>query len=119
MGLQVLKDGAVKKLLLESSECEQISGTAREVLDSLIVAFITKVGQAAGIEARKSGFIRLMPENVELGFSSTVGQSGVASDPKEFMKALHSMELEELGELLRLIAEWTSDDKADVGSLQH
>ena len=114
----VLKAGATKALLKEYSQCEQVDGKAPVLLNTLIVQLLQKVAVAAGIEAKKKGLTRLMSDNVATGFAKSMGKTGVAPDPEKFLQALHKMELKELGELLRLITEWTNDDSADVGDLR-
>jgi len=109
MALELLKDSKLKQLLEEHSGKEQSAREARERLDEMITDLLVKIAKAAGESADNADLTRLMPENIEEGFNKVLNQSNVAPDPKMFLSALHSMDVKQLGEVLRYIADWTHE----------
>ena len=111
MGLEILKDSKLKKLLGEHSGRQQSAKEARERLDELMEAFLIKIAKAAGKSAEEDNLTRIMPANVEAAFNEVLGQSNVAPDPTLFLSALNKMDIGDLGNVLRHIADWTHDDQ--------
>lgn len=107
MGLELLKDSKLKRLLKENSGKDQSSESARERIDELVTELLIKVAQAAGKSAEAEDLTRIMPANVDAAFSEIMGQADVAPEPSRFLEALHKMDVKEVGTILRLIAEWT------------
>lgn len=109
MGLDILKDGKLKKLLKEHSGRDQSSEAARERVDALVTELLVKVAKAAGQSAETENLTRIMPQNIDAAFAEIMGQADVAPEPSRFLEALHKMDVKEVGTILRLIAEWTRD----------
>lgn len=109
MGLDILKDGKLKKLLKEHSGRDQSSEAARERIDALVTEMLIKVAQAAGKSAESENLTRIMPQNIDIAFSEIMGQADVAPEPSRFLESLHKMDVKEVGTTLRLIAEWIRD----------
>lgn len=109
MGLEILKDSKLKKLLRDHSGRDQSSEAARERIDELVSELLVKVAVAAGKSAENEDLTRIMPENVDAAFAEIMGQADVAPEPSRFLEALHKMDVKEVGTILRLIAEWTND----------
>lgn len=109
MGLEILKDGKLKKLLKEHSGRDQSSEAARERIDELVTELLVKIAEAAGQSAKSEDLTRIMPQNVDAAFAEIMGQADVAPEPSRFLDALHKMDVKEVGLILRLIAEWTRD----------
>ena len=109
MALEILKDSKLKQLLEEHSGKEQSAQEARDRLDQMVLELLVKIAKAAGESADKANLTRLMPENIEDGFNKVLNQSNVAPDPKMFLNALNAMDVKQLGEVLRYIADWTHE----------
>ena len=114
MGLEILKDGKLKKLLKAHSGKEQSSEAARERIDQLVTELLIQVAQLAGKSAESEKLTRIMPSNVDAAFAEIMSQADVAPEPSRFLEALHKMEVKEIGTILRLIGDWTRD--LDKGS---
>lgn len=114
----MLKDNKLKAFLETNSGCEQVSKEARERVGELFEEMLLKVAEAAGKSATAQGLTRLMGPNIDDGFNAVLGQSKVAPDPPRFLEAMHKMSISQLGEVLRLIAEWTHNppEKAAAAS---
>lgn len=111
MGLDILKDGKLKKLLKKHSGRDQSAEEARERIDELVVEFLVKIAKAAGKSAESQDLTRIMPENVDEAFGEVLGESNVAPDPSKFLGALHKMEIKKLGDILRHITDWNHEDE--------
>ena len=109
MGLQILKDSKLKAVLSQHSGRQQSAKEARERLDALVTELLVKIAKAAGKSAEEQNLTRIMPANVEAGFNSVLNQSNLAPNPSQFLQALHDMDIEDVGEVLRLISDWTHE----------
>ncbi len=112
MALGILKDGTLKKLFKKHSGRDQISESARERVDELVIELLEKVAKAAGDSAQKDDLTRIMPANIDAAFGEILSRSDVAPEPGRFLDALNKMDIRQLGEVLRLITDWTHQDDA-------
>lgn len=110
MATKLIKNTYVKDILRQHSGASQVGEDALERVDQLFQEFLIKMSTAAADSLQKDDRSKVAAEDVDFGFNSIMGQSGVAPEPVRFMEALHKMEIPQLGEILRLIVDWNNTD---------
>lgn len=110
MATKLIKNTYVKDILRQHSGASQVGEDALERVDQLFQEFFVKMSTAASDSLKKDDRSKIAAEDVDFGFNSIMGQSGVAPEPARFMEALHKMEIPQLGEILRLIVDWNNTD---------
>ena len=110
MAGKLTSNSYVKDVLREHAGGTQVGDDALERVDQLFKEFLVKVAQASKQSLQKNQRSKVNATDVEFGFTSILGQSTVAPEPARFLEALHKLDLTQLGEVLRLIVEWNSND---------
>lgn len=101
----------VKEVLREHAGGTQVGDDALERVDQLFKELLVKVAQASKQSLQDARRSKVSAADVEFGFNKILGQSNVPAEPARFLEALHKLDLSQLGEVLRLIVEWNSDDE--------
>lgn len=110
MARKLTSNSYVKDVLKEYSGGTQVGGDALERVNELFKEFLVKVAKASKDSLEQDDRSKVSAEDVDFGFNAIVSQSDVVAEPVRFLEALHKMELSQLGEVLRLIVEWNSQD---------
>lgn len=110
MATKLIKNTYVKDLLRQHSGASQVGEDALDRLDQLFGELLVKIATAAAASLNNDNRSKVAAQDVDFGFDSILGQSGVAPDPVRFLEALHKMGIPQLGEILRLIVDWNNTD---------
>ncbi len=111
MAGRLTSNSYVKDVLREHAGGTQVGNDALDRVDQLFKEFLVKVAQASKQSLQDARRSKVNAVDIEFGFNTVLGQSNVPPEPARFLEALHKLDLAQLGEVLRLIVEWNSNDQ--------